>query len=308
MKKEEIYNYIKENLKISGVKMDEPMSNHTSFKIGGNADIFVTANSIEEIKAVIKYARENKINIYVIGNGSNLLVKDNGIRGIVLKINLKNVEIKNNDSSDKVIVDVESGVQLGFLANILLKNNISGFEFAVGIPGTVGGAVRMNAGAYGGEFKDIVVNTKCIDYDGNEITLTNEEQKFEYRKSIFCNKDLIIIQTSLELTKVDSSEQIEKIMKENMESRKEKQPINYPSAGSTFKRGEDFITAKVIDEVGLKGYKIGGAMVSEKHAGFIVNYDNASAKDILDLIEYVKKRVKEEKNKDLQLEVLIIGD
>lgn len=307
MEKEEIYNYIKNNLKISDVKIDEPMSKHTSFKIGGNADVFVVANDMEEIKEILNFSSENNIDMFILGNGSNLLVKDNGIRGIVLKINLKEINIENNgDGTARVIVG--AGVQLGALAQILLKNNISGFEFASGIPGTVGGAIKMNAGAYGGEFKDIVIKTKCIDYQGNEFELTNEEQEFSYRHSIFSDRKYIILETALSLKLEQNNEEIRKKMEDNLNSRKEKQPINYPSAGSTFKRGEDYITAKLIDDCGLKGYSIGGAQVSEKHAGFVINKENATAKDVLDLIEYVRETVLKEFNKDIKLEIEIVGE
>ena len=310
MNKEEIYNYIKNNLEISDVKIDEPMNKHTSFKIGGLADVFVVANDIEEIRKVLQFCSQNNINLFIIGNGSNLLVKDNGIRGIVLKVNLKdiNIESAKNGSDNEVNVTVGAGTLLGALAQNLLKSNISGFEFASGIPGTIGGAIRMNAGAYGGEFKDIVVSTKCLDYEGNEITLSNEEQKFSYRNSVFSSKKLIIIETILKLKQEKSNEQIQKKMNENMESRKQKQPINYPSAGSTFKRGEDFITAKLIDECGLKGYTIGGAQVSEKHAGFIVNVRNATANDVINLISYVKETVLKKCGKEIKLEIEIVGE
>lgn len=310
MNKEEIYNYIKNNLEISDVKIDEPMNKHTSFKIGGLADVFVVANDIEEIRKVLQFCSQNNINLFIIGNGSNLLVKDNGIRGIVLKVNLKdiNIESAKNGSDNEVNVTVGAGTLLGALAQNLLKSNISGFEFASGIPGTIGGAIRMNAGAYGGEFKDIVVSTKCLDYEGNEITLSNEEQKFSYRNSVFSSKKLIIIETILKLKQEKSNDQIQKKMNENMESRKQKQPINYPSAGSTFKRGEDFITAKLIDECGLKGYTIGGAQVSEKHAGFIVNVRNATANDVINLISYVKETVLKKCGKEIKLEIEIVGE
>ena len=307
MEKEEIYSYLKNNLKISDVKIDEPMSKHTSFKIGGNADVFAIANDIDEIKKVLEFSNENNIEIFILGNGSNLLVKDNGIRGIVLKINLKEINIDiNGDGS--TYVKVGAGVQLGALAQILVKNNISGFEFASGIPGTIGGAIKMNAGAYGGEFKDIVVKTKCMDYQGNEFELSNEEQDFSYRHSIFSDKKYIITESTLSLKVEQDNIEIKKKMDEYLSSRKEKQPINYPSAGSTFKRGEDFITAKLIDECGLKGYSVGGAQVSEKHAGFVINKENATAKDVIELVEYVRETVLEKFNKDIKLEIEIVGE
>ena len=289
------------------------MYKHTSFKIGGNADVFVTANTLEEIKLVLNFVKENDVRLFVMGNGSNLLVKDNGIRGIVLKINLKGIDIEQtnktgNENKKIVNVKVRAGVQLGMLAQELLKSNITGFEFASGIPGTIGGAVRMNAGAYGREFKDIVVSTKCIDYEGNEVILNNEEQKFSYRNSIFANEKLIIVETILQLKYEENCDEIQRKMKENFELRKEKQPVNYPSAGSTFKRGNDYITAKLIDDCGLKGYSIGGAQVSEKHAGFVINRENATAEDVLNLIEYVRKTVLEKFSKDIKLEIEIVGE
>lgn len=307
MNKEEIYNYCVEKLKCSDIKKDEPMSKHTTFKIGGNAEIFIKISNIEELKLILKFIKENKINLTIIGNGSNILVKDKGIRGIVLKPDFKNIKIEKIDNK-KAKVYAGAGVSLGMLAQKLLKECISGFEFASGIPGTIGGAVRMNAGAYGGEFKDIVVSTKCIDEDGNIITLDNNQQEFSYRHSTFMSKRLIILETTLLLNLENNSEEIAKKMNEYLESRKSKQPINMPNAGSTFKRGEDYITAKLIDECGLKGFSIGGAQISNIHAGFIVNKGNATAEDVLNLIEYVKKKVYEKFNKEIKLEIEVLGE
>ena len=307
MQKDEIYNYCTENLGIADVKVDEPMSKHTSFKIGGTADVFVKANSIDNLKAILNFSKQNGIEYTIIGNGSNLLVKDNGIRGIVIKLDFKDIKIENlNDKQVKVTA--EAGAMLGSLAQILAKENISGFEFASGIPGTIGGAVRMNAGAYGGEFKDIVVKTKCMDENGNIIVLNNEEQKFSYRHSIFSEEKLIILETELLLNIEENSEEIRRKMAEYLESRKAKQPLNFPSAGSTFKRGADFITAKLIDECGLKGFSIGGAQVSEIHAGFVVNTGNATAEDVLNLVNYVKEKVFEKFGKEIELEIEVLGE
>lgn len=307
MQKDEIYNYCTENLGITDVKMDEPMSNHTSFKIGGTADIFVKADSVEILKSLLEFAKSNDIDVTIIGNGSNLLVKDNGIRGIVIKLDFKDIKIeKLDDKRAKVIA--EAGVTLGMLAQRLVKENISGFEFAAAIPGSIGGAVRMNAGAYGGEFKDIVVKTKCMDEDGNIKVLTNEEQKFSYRHSIFAEEKLIILETELLLNIEDNSDEIRRRMAEYLESRKAKQPLNYPSAGSTFKRGADFITAKLIDDCGLKGFSIGGAQVSEVHAGFVVNTGNATAEDVLNLVNHVKEKVFEKFGKEIELEIEVLGE
>ena len=327
--------------------MNEPMNKHTTFKVGGNADIFVKVRNIKELMSVIKIAKKNDIHMTIIGNGSNILVKDKGIRGIVVKIEFNEINIenvaenldKNNHFKDTakdyikgdVIVTAGAGVKLAVLAQELLKNSISGFEFASGIPGTIGGAVRMNAGAYGAEMKDIVISTKCLDLkrynrigertniddievievvekaDEPEIVeLTNEEQKFTYRDSVFSGKRYVILETKLKLTYGDK-DKIKEKMEEYTKSRKEKQP-DLPSAGSTFKRGDDFITAKLIDECGLKGYEIGGAKVSDKHAGFIVNTGDATAQDILDLIEYVKKVVFEKTGKSIKLEIEVLGE
>lgn len=307
MNKEEIYNYCVENLKCSDIKKDEPMSKHTSFKIGGNADIFIKISNIEELKLILKFIKENKINLTIIGNGTNILVKDKGIRGIVLKPDFKNINIEKMNNQ-KVKVCAGAGVSLGMLAQKLLKECISGFEFASGIPGTIGGAVRMNAGAYGGEFKDIITLTKCIDEDGNIIILDNNQQEFSYRHSIFMSKKMIILESELLLNLENNSEEIAKKMNEYLESRKSKQPINLPNAGSTFKRGEDYITAKLIDECGLKGFSIGGAQVSNIHAGFVVNKGNATAEDVINLIEYVKNKVYEKFNKEIKLEIEVLGE
>lgn len=287
------------------IKIDEDMSKHTSFKIGGPADIFIKATELNDIKNTIKVATTNNIPLYVLGNGSNILVKDKGIRGIILKIELKefNIEYKNED----VFVKVSSGVQLGFLAHKLLNESIEGFEEFAGIPGTIGGAVRMNAGAHGKEMKDIVLETKYIDLNGNIKTIKNAEHQFEYRNSLFSKEKYIILETTLKLKK-GIKENIESKMKEYTTYRKEKQPIEFPSAGSTFKRGEDFITAQLIDECGLKGYKIGGAEVSNKHAGFIINTGNATADDVIKLTEYVKQKVYDKFKKKINLEIEIIGE
>lgn len=306
MNKEEIFNYCLENLKSSEIKKDEPMKKHTSFKIGGNADIFIKISDLDDLKNILKFINENKINFTIVGNGSNILVKDNGIRGIVVKLDFKKIDIKKDDN--KAIVTVGAGVSLGLLAQKLLKESIGGFEFASGIPGTIGGAVRMNAGAYGGEFKDIVISTKCIDITGNIIDLTNKEQDFSYRHSAFMNNNLIIIQSKLMLDIQENQDEIKQKMDENLNSRKSKQPINMPNAGSTFKRGSDFITAKLIDECGLKGYTIGGAQISDVHAGFVVNTGNATAEDVLSLVDYVKNKVYEKFKKEIQLEVEVIGE
>ena len=305
----EIYNLLIEKIPEERVLQDESMKKHTSFKIGGNAQFFVKVKTIEEIQYVLNVCKENNIKLTIVGNGSNLLVKDEGIQGIVLKIELDNIEVEKieNTKNNQAIISVGAGVLLGKLAQILLKNSISGFEFASGIPGTIGGAVKMNAGAYGAEFKDIVIETTCMNLDGEIFTLTNEEQKFQYRRSIFKDKNYIILGSKLLLKYVEDSKIIKEKMEEYKTSRVEKQPIEFPSAGSTFKRGADFVTAKLIDECGLKGYSVGDAEISTKHAGFVINKGNATAKDVLELVEIIKKNIFDKFGKVIELEIEVVG-
>ena len=294
-----VYKKLVSALNETKVKVNESMKGHTSFKAGGNANYFVTATTVEEIKEVVAIAKKENKKLYIMGNGSNLLFKEEGFDGIVLQIKLQNIEIKED------IATVEAGVQNVVLAQMLLKNALTGFEFAAGIPGTIGGAVRMNAGAYGGEMKDIVETVTYLDENGEITTISNAECEFSYRHSIFCEKPYIILSCTMRLQSGNEDE-IKATMDQYREARREKQPLEYPSAGSTFKRGTDFITARVIDECGLKGYQIGGAAVSEKHAGFIINKDNATATDIIELINYVQKTVYEKTGKEIQLEIEIV--
>lgn len=304
-----IENYIEELKKCvseeTSILKDELMSKHTSFKIGGMADIFVNVKKENDVKNILEYSNKNGIPLTVIGNGSNLLVKDGGIRGIVLKIGIEDFNIEKEN--EEYIVTVGAGVKNGYVAQKLLIEEIEGFEFAAGIPGSIGGAIRMNAGAHGGEMKNIVLETKCIDKKGNIKVLSNEEQKFEYRNSIFSTNEYIILSTKLRLAKGIYKE-IKSKMDEYSVWRKEHQPLEYPSAGSTFKRGEDFITAKLIDECGLKGYSIGSAEVSTKHAGFVINKGDAKAKDVLSLTKYISKTIYEKFGKKVELEVQVIGE
>lgn len=304
MENREILENLKNIIPEEKIKKNEPMKDHTSFKIGGPAEFFIKVNSIEELKNILEFCKINKVFLTVIGNGSNLLVTDKGIKGIVIKLELKKIEIKNLE--EKIEITVDSGVQLGLLAQKLLKEEISGFEELSGIPGTIGGAIIMNAGAHGKEMKDIVTEVTTIDYNGNIHKFTNEESEFTYRHSRFLNEEYIILQAKLLLEK-GNKEKIKEKMNEYAQYRKEKQPIEYPSAGSTFKRGEDFITAKLIDEAGLKGYSIGDAQISEKHAGFIINKGNAKAQDVIDLVKYTTDKVYERFGKKIELEIKILG-
>ena len=280
------------------------MKNHTSFKIGGPAEIYIKITSIEELQKVLEFAKKENIKITILGNGSNVLVSDKGIKGIVIRTNLKEINIKNKNSKNVEVI-VNDAVPIGFLAQKFLKEEITGFEELSGIPGTIGGAVLMNAGAHGKEIKDIVTEVTAMDYNGKIFNFTNKEAEFTYRHSKFSNGEYIILQVKMLLQK-GSKEEIKAKMDEYAQYRKEKQPIEYPSAGSTFKRGTDFITAKLIDEAGLKGYSIGGAKVSEKHAGFIINTGDATAKDVLDLARYVTDKVYEKFGKKIEFEIKIL--
>lgn len=296
---------ITQNIDISKVKFNEPMSKHTTFKIGGPAQCLIKVDNIEELKKILNIAKENNIKLTVIGNGSNLLVLDSGITGITIKNNIKKLEIIKNEDNIEVIVG--AGNNNTEVSQKLLKEGISGYEELSGIPGTVGGAIRMNAGAYGKEMKDIVKDVTFMDYKGNITKLEKEKLGFEYRNSMFSSNKYIILETTLVLQKGNEND-IKQKMDEYLISRKEKQPLEFPNAGSTFKRGNDFITAKLIDECNLKGYKVGGAEVSTRHAGFVVNKGNATAKDVIDLTNYIKEKVYEKFQKKIELEIEIIGD
>jgi len=282
------------------------MRKHTSFKIGGNADFMVNAKSKADIFCIFNYAKNNRIPFFMIGKASNLLVRDNGIRGIVVKNLYDNIEIIR-ETEDGMELEVASGTPLVKLAKFALDNSLEGLEFCYGIPGTMGGAVRMNAGAYGGEIKTCVIESLVLNKDGNDRILSFEEHEFEYRKSSIAKNEYILLSTKIRLKKGNKIE-IKTKMDANMSARLAKQPYDMPSAGSVFKRGNGFITAQIIDEAGLKGTRVGDAVVSEKHAGFIVNLGKATAKDVLDLIEYIKKVVKEKDDKDLETEVIVVGE
>lgn len=308
MDKKEIYKDLQNIVNDSNIYIDEPMNKHTSFKIGGCADLFIKVNTIKDLENIIRYSKNKNIPITITGNGSNMLVKDKGIRGITLQITFNKMQInENRDVENEVIVEVESGKKIGELSANLQKESIAGFEFASGIPGTIGGAIKMNAGAYGKEMKDVVKTITYMDEDLQIKKIQNEEALFSYRHSRFSNSKDIILSVELKLEK-GNYEQIKSMIDEYKKSRIEKQPVDLPSAGSTFKRGEDFITAKLIDEAGLKGYKIGGAQVSLKHAGFVVNTGDATAEDVLKLVEYIKDVIYNKFGKKIELEVEIVGE
>ncbi len=305
MENKEILENLEKIITKERIKQNEPMSKHTSFKIGGPAEFFIKILSIEELQKILEFAKKEKIKITILGNGSNILVSDKGIQGIVIKTNLKEITIKNK-KQNKVEITTDDAVPIGMLAQKLLKQEITGFEEISGIPGTIGGAILMNAGAHGKEMKDIITEITAIDYNGQLHTFTNEQAEFTYRNSIFSSGKYIILQAKMMLEKGNTND-IKAKMDEYAQYRKDKQPIEYPSAGSTFKRGNNFITAKLIDEAGLKGYSIGGAKISEKHAGFIINTGGATAQNVLDLAKYVTDKVYEKFGKKIEFEIKVLG-
>lgn len=285
----------------SNVRCDEPMSSHCTFKAGGTAKYYVIPDEYKKVRDVLRLCVEENIPYYVIGNGSNLLVQDDGFDGVIIEIDsaLAKIEINGNE------IVAKAGAKLSKIAVKALNESMTGFEFAHGIPGNLGGAVTMNAGAYGGEMKDVLKWVKVLDNNGEMKTLKAEELELGYRTSIIVKEKMIVLEACIELHEGNRDE-IEMHMKELMAKRKEKQPLEYPSAGSTFKRPEGYFAGKLIQDAGLKGYRVGGAMVSEKHSGFVINYDNATATDIINLMKDVRKKVYEEFQVTLEPEVKIL--
>lgn len=282
---------------------NEPLKKHTTFKIGGNCDYFVLPENIEQIKEIYMFAKQNNIRLTVFGNGSNMLISDFGVNGIVLSTEkLKTTELKNGTN-----ILAYAGVKLSVLCQFALENSLTGLEFLWGIPGTAGGAVFMNAGAYGGEISSVLESCTFLNENGEIITKPAEELKLGYRTSTFKNAEnkSIILFAEFNL-KIGNKTQIRAQMEELMKRRKEKQPLEYPSAGSVFKRPKGYFAGTLIEECGLKGLRIGGAEVSEKHAGFIVNKENATASDVTALIEKIKKEVFLKTSVELETEVLYI--
>ncbi|EGL38724.1 UDP-N-acetylmuramate dehydrogenase [Parvimonas sp. oral taxon 110 str. F0139] len=286
------------------VRYDEPLKNHTTFKIGGNCIALIEPREVSDIVETIKICRENSIKFFVIGNGSNLLVPDEGYNGVIIKLK---GEFSTIQVEGEYLI-VNSGAKLSEVYTVAYENSLTGFEFASGIPGTIGGAIYMNAGAYGGEMKDIVESVQVLDLDNFELReLKNEELEFSYRKSIIQRKNYIVTTIKLKLQN-GNKEEINAVYEDLRERRNSKQPLNFGSAGSTFKRPEGHFASKLIEDAGLKGYHINDAWVSEKHSGFVVNKGNASYKEVMDLIEYVQKVVFEKFGVKLETEVRILKD
>jgi len=301
--KKAIVDYFTKVAGAENVLVDEPMKNHTSFKLGGPADVLVTPLDKEQLVLILNYCNVNSVPFYVIGNGSNLIVRDKGIRGVVIKLfnNFNNISVEDD------IICVEAGALLSRLANTACEYSLTGLEFAHGIPGTVGGAVTMNAGAYDGEMKDVVFMTEFIDQNGKIVSLKGQEHEFSYRSSYIQKHHGIVTRSWLKLQK-GNKEEIQAKMDDLMRRRKDKQPLEMPSAGSVFKRPEGYFAGKLIEDCGLRGFTIGGAQVSTKHCGFIVNIGNATAQDVLDLIKSIQSKVKDKFDVELNTEVRIIGE
>ncbi len=287
---------------INDIKIDEKLSEYVNFKVGGPADILLIPNSKEQVIKSIKICKENNIPFYLIGNGSNILVRDGGFRGVVLSLkNVKNIYV------DGEKIEAECGIMLKEVSDKAIENSLTGFEFACGIPGTIGGAVFMNAGAYDGEISKVIESAEVIDENCNIIRLSREELDFGYRSSLVMKKGYTVLSAVFKLEK-GQVKTIKELIEDLTNKRESKQPLEYPSAGSTFKRPTGYFAGKLIQDAGLKGYSIGGAAVSEKHSGFVINKGNATAKDITDLIKHIQDEVKKQFGVDLHPEVRIIGE
>lgn len=260
-----------------------PLAKYTTFHIGGPAECFISARSSEEVQMVLRFCKEHQVNLHVLGNGSNLIIDDRGLPGIVLYIGRRMQDITVNGT--EIVAD--AGARMALVSRAAAEASLTGLEFAFGIPGTIGGGVIMNAGAYGGELSQVVTKVEAFDRDGNALVLEGDELEFGYRKSILKTKGYIVSRIYFRC-QPGNKDDIQDLMAELGKRRRDKQPLEYPSAGSTFKRPEGYFAGKLIEDSGLKGYTIGGAQVSEKHAGFIINKDGASCKDVRSLVGYVK--------------------
>ncbi len=298
-----IYDYIEKIVPQENILFDEPMSRHTTFRVGGPAKCLIKVNDKDQMKKLIPYLHKTGQKFFILGNGSNLLVGDKGYSGILVKL---------GDGMEDVTVEgermkISAGTLLSKAASIARENELTGMEFSSGIPGTVGGAIVMNAGAYGGEMKQIVESVEVMDKEGGILVLDNDTMEFGYRTSVIKSRPFIVLETVLRLQK-GKREEISGKMEELSRLRREKQPLEFASAGSTFKRPEGYFAGKLIMDAGLRGFSIGGARVSEKHCGFIVNSGNATAADIREVIEEVQQCVKAKFGVSLEREVIYLGD
>ncbi len=298
-----LYEFLRSQVPEECIKKDEPMGKHTTFRVGGNADFFVEIGSDRELANIIKYLKQTDHSYFILGNGSNLLVGDKGYDGVILHLGERFARIRVENET----VTAQAGALLSTVAKAAAKNGLTGLEFASGIPGTIGGAMVMNAGAYDGEMKQVVTQVTLLTEEGEILELDNETMEFGYRSSIVKNRPLIVLSAELTLAKGDITE-IQKKMDDFGNRRRSKQPLEYPSAGSTFKRPEGYFAGKLIMDAGLRGYRIGGAQVSEKHCGFIINVGNATAADISELMDEVAEKVEEQFAVTLESEIIRIGN
>lgn len=297
------YEYIKSVVSTENIKLSEPMSRHTTFQVGGEADYFIEVETIEQLQTLISYFMKTGREYYILGNGSNLLVSDTGYRGSIIKLGDKFSGITVTDDT----ITAQAGALLSTVAINAAANELSGMEFAAGIPGSIGGAIVMNAGAFDGEMSQIVKSVTVLDAEGNLLVFDNATMEFAYRTSVIKNRKFVVVETELQLQKSNQPDIIQK-MKQLNAQRREKQPLNYSSAGSTFQRPKGHFAGKLIMDAGLRGFRIGGAQVSEKHCGFIINVGNATASDISELIDEVRERVKNQFGVNLEPEVIRLGE
>lgn len=297
-----LYEFLQHYVPEEYILKDEPMSRHTTFRVGGPADFFVEIGSKEELSAILSYLRQTEREYVVLGNGSNVLVGDKGYRGTVLHLGSRFSHITVNQTT----VTARAGSLLTAVSRLAAQNSLTGLEFAAGIPGTVGGAIVMNAGAYGGEMKQVVNTVTVMNENGEIMRLDNDTMEFGYRTSIVKNRPFIVLEAEFCLLP-GNAEEIQEMMEAFNKKRREKQPLEYPSAGSTFKRPEGYFAGKLIMDAGLRGFSVGGAQVSEKHCGFVINKGNATAADIAELMEEVAERVKNRFRITLEPEVIRIG-
>lgn len=298
-----LYNELCSIVGEKNVLRDEPMAGHTTFRVGGPADYLVMPSSTEEIKNIIRTCRETDIPYYVMGNGSNLLVGDKGYRGVILQI-WKNM---NQIRREGECIYAQAGALLSKIAAVCCEAELTGFEFASGIPGTLGGAIRMNAGAYGGEIRQVLDTASVLTPEEKILELSEKEMKMGYRTSIVSKKDYIVLEAVLRLHH-GVKEEIRSKMNELRDKRVSKQPLEYGSAGSTFKRPEGYFAGKLIQDAGLRGFRIGNAQVSEKHCGFVINLGGATAAEVTALMDEVIRRVEENSGVRLEPEVKKIGE
>ena len=300
---EAVYEYIRANVPEEDILTEEPMSRHTTFRIGGEAACFIRISSEEQLRKLIPYFENVGVEYFVLGKGSNLLVGDKGYPGVILQISDACQQIEAEENR----LQVQAGAALSKVALFALERGLEGLEFAAGIPGTVGGGVVMNAGAYGGEMKQVVESVRVLSPEGEILTLDNDTMEFGYRTSIIRNRNFTVLSVTFRLQE-GNREEIRARIEDFQKRRMEKQPLNYPSAGSTFKRPEGYFAGKLIMDAGLRGFQIGDARVSDKHCGFVVNVGKATARDVTDVIEEVQERVRERFGVSLEREVIYLGE